>query len=215
MKNIVKSYEHISLDEDLNYCPLEGIVYQKDMSISVAYDENYFDNYVQRENTEIANKLNEVRVATSHKYATCILDVGIGSGEFMNKSKVKTYGFDINPVAVNWLKEAGLYVDPFLPLPSDINGWTFWDVIEHVPEPQVLFKHILPGHFVFVSIPIFDDVTAVRKSKHFKPNEHYYYFSRNGFVIFMEDSGFRFIEWNEDETHAGREGIMTFTFQKK
>lgn len=215
MKNIVKSYECIILDADLNYCPLEEIAYQKDMSQSVAYDENYFGNYVQREDTEIANKLNDARIATSHKYANCILDIGIGSGEFINKSKVKTYGFDINEAGINWLKEKGLFVDPYINVPADVNGWSFWDVIEHVPEPQVLFSCIPSGHYVFVSIPIFEDVTAVRKSKHFKPNEHYYYFSRNGFVIFMEDSGFRFIEWNEDETTAGREGIMTFTFKKK
>lgn len=213
MENIVKSYDFVSMDEDLNYCE-EGVVYQKDMSKSVDYDKQYFQNYVERANTFVANALNKARVDISHTYCNCLVDVGIGSGEFIINSKVKTYGYDINPVGVEWLKQRNIFVDPYQEIPSDVMGWTFWDVIEHIPEPQHLFEKIPSGHYIFVSIPIFENLKKIRENKHFKPNEHYYYFTKNGFIQTICNYGFEFLESNDHETLAGREGILTFAFRK-
>ncbi len=213
MDEVIKHYTVCDVDEDLVYT--EGVAYQKDMSKSVSYDKDYFENYVKRSNTEIARRLNAARTGLTEKYCTnCILDIGIGSGEFIESSKIKAYGFDINPYGVNWLKERGLHVNPYEWLPDEVQGISLWDTLEHMKNPQELFTKLRPGVFVFISLPTFEDVFAVRSSKHFKPNEHYYYFSIPGMIKFMQDSGFAYLEHNDEETKAGREGITAFAFQK-
>jgi hypothetical protein len=213
-KNIIKSYPFVSFDDNHNYCESQQIIYQKDMTKSVAYAEDYFYNYVRRVNTKIAKKLNKARVDISHKYCKCILDVGIGCGEFIENCKIKTYGYDINHIGINWLKKRNLFVDPYQEIPEEVDGFTFWDVIEHMPEPQTLFGKLPSKSYLFTCLPIFKDITKFKESKHFRPNEHYYYWTKDGFIRFMTDSGFDFIEWNDLETQAGRENVLTFCFRK-
>lgn len=214
MDNVIKSYRVRTEDEYLCYC--SNLAYQKDMNQSVEYGESYYNTYVERENTDIAKKLNKARTELSEKYCkNIILDIGIGSGEFIKNSNLKVYGYDINPYGVKWLEEHDLYVDPYKKMPSEIEGVTLWDTLEHIPSPQCLFQTMKPWQYIFISLPTFDSVHNIRKSKHFKPNEHYYYFTIPGMIEFMEDSGFKYIEHNDNETKAGREGITAFVFQKR
>jgi hypothetical protein len=212
MDPIIKKYKSIPYGE-LSWCPNENIIYQTDMNCSVNYDQQYYENYVKMKNTEIANKLNEGRTKITEKYCKSILDIGIGSGEFINHCKIKAYGYDINQVAVKWLKDENIFVDPYEFMP-DLDGISFWDAIEHIPNPSAILSCFKSKQFVFISVPIFSDVLNVRKSKHYKPNEHYYYFSSKGLIKFMEDSNFNILEIDDYETRAGREDITTFVFQK-
>ena len=211
--NIIKNYPFVDLEGDLNHSP-HGIVYQKDMTQLIEYSTNYFKNYQSLKNSEIANKINEVRKTMTQQYCSCLIDIGIGSGEFIEKSDIQVYGYDINKHGIEWLKTRNIYINPFQGIPSEIDGWTFWDVIEHLPEPQELLDLVPLNHYLFTSIPIFENISKVKTSKHFKPNEHLYYFTRQGFITFMTDSGFKLIEENDLETRAGREGITNFSFIK-
>ncbi len=215
MLNIVRSYPSVSLDNDFNYCPAQQIVYQKDMSKSVPYDINYFNKYISYKDTDIAKSLNNSRIELVANYnCEYVLDIGIGSGEFIEKAPFEMYGFDVNPVGLQWLQDRNILIDPYVSIPNFIQALTFWDVIEHIPEPQILFNQIRRGCHLFTSLPIFKDVTKFRESKHFKPNEHFYFFSKDGFIEFMGDSGFDCLEVNAAETFAGREDILTFAFRK-
>jgi hypothetical protein len=213
--HVIRNYPSVPFGDDLRHCVEQGIMYQDDISSLIDYDESYFQHYLDIKGSEIAKRLNAARTGITEKYCRCLLDIGIGSGEFIGLSKSKVFGFDINPFAVRWLKEEGLFVDLYGDHPEGIEGFTLWDTLEHVPEPQLLFQQIPSNRFVFVSLPIFEDLNKVRASKHFKPNEHLYYFERRGLVTFMTDSGFEFIAHNDDETKAGRESIETFVFRKK
>jgi len=204
----------IQEDEDLLY--FDGFAIQKDNTKSIEYGENYFEKYVNYEGTPTSVLLNKNRVAITEKYCKKhILDIGIGSGEFIKLSKLKVYGFDINPLGIQWLKFNKLYVNPYDHLLPDIEGWTFWDSLEHFPDPQVILKLIQPNHYVFISIPIFFDILKIKESKHYRPNEHYYYFTPSGLINYMKRSGFRFLEHNDAEIKAGRENIFTFAFQRQ
>jgi hypothetical protein len=214
MQNVVKSYWSVPFGFDLRFCPQQGIMYQANMNVSVDYDQSYFDNYIHRKGSEIAIKLNKSRVVFSHQFCKVLLDVGIGSGEFIESSHAKMYGFDINPVAVEWLKARNIYVDPYVSQPDEIEGWTMWDTLEHIPEPQELFVHVRSGQYLFISLPIFENILTVRQSKHYKPNEHYYYFTSTGFIRFMTDSGFELEAMSDNETLAGRESIYAYAFRK-
>jgi hypothetical protein len=184
------------------------------MSKSVDYDKHYFESYVRKAGTDIAKKLNVGRTAITEKYCESLLDIGVGSGEFIKESGLLVYGFDINPVAIKWLREGDIYRDPYHYMPQ-VDGLTFWDSLEHIPNPTELLNQVRKDMFLFVSIPIFTDLLWVKKSKHYKPDEHYYYYTAQGLMTYMNDSGFETTEISDHETRAGREDILTFVFKKR
>ena len=55
----------------------------------------------------------------------------------------------------------------------------------------------------------------IKNSKHYRPNEHYYYFTSYGLINYMKDSDFDLIKLDDFETKAGREEILTFVFVKR
>lgn len=199
-------------DGDLMVSRAHGVAWQADMTVTARYDARYFDHYVALQGSPIAQALNAGRVALVDRHVGAgarVVDVGIGSGEFI-AHRPNTYGQDINPQAVAWLRERGLWADHL----SDAAGVTFWDVIEHVREPDIYLRQIAEGACVFVSIPVFDDLSRVRASKHYKPGEHLYYWTAPGFVAWMAARGFGLLERTDFETAAGRDGIATFAFRR-
>lgn len=199
-------------DGDLMICQAHGVAYQADMEAGpVPYDQKYFDHYVELEDQEIGRRINEARIAlVSRHHKGWILDVGIGSGEFIKKRGVDTAGYDVNPVAKEWLLERKLWSESFGAFP----GFTFWDVLEHVADPDIYFRHMGPGKRLFTSLPIFPDLGSVRASKHYKPGEHLYYWTRDGFIAWMKQHRFNLLEHNDAESVAGRESIGSFAFER-
>jgi hypothetical protein len=212
MDKIIKNYRSIPFCE-LRWCMKEDIMYQADMSHTVEYGEDYFKKYMNYESTEIAIKLNNFRTNITEKYCSTLLDIGIGSGEFIKSSKIKTFGFDINPLAERWLKDNNLFKNPYIEMPS-VDGLTFWDSLEHIPEPCDILSLTKSKQYVFVSMPIFSDLLSLKNSKHYRPNEHYYYFTSKGMIQYMQDLNYSIVEIQDGETQAGREDILTFVFQK-
>lgn len=198
-------------DGDLMLCERFGVAYQADMTVTCEYDGDYWQKLANYEGSEIANKLNAGRRSIVHKYFGDgpVLDVGIGCGEFI-KGRPNTYGTDVNPVAVEWLKDCGLYRDDF----ENFSGFTFWDVIEHCPDPGVYLDRMPDGAYAFFSIPVFHDLKRIRESKHYRPGEHLYYWTPIGFAAWLEMHGFKFLDVQDFETQAGREEILTFAAVK-
>lgn len=212
MDKFVSSFDAVE-DRDLMLCERQGVAYQRDMSASVEYDGAYFDKYVGYEGSQIALAINSGRVRIVNEIAgktRPVLDVGIGSGEFI-KSRENTFGFDINAKAEAWLKSEGKWSDRF----ELFRAFTFWDVIEHVPTPDDYFRRMTNGSLFFTCLPIFGDLNRVRESKHYRPNEHYYYWTEKGFVEWMALHSFVIVARRDFETAAGRENIVTFAFQRR
>lgn len=199
-------------DQDLMQC--HGVAYQRDMQHKVSYDAAYFDKCRSYEDKEIAVKINAGRIAMVNKYVgpeATVIDIGIGSGEFIRK-RGATFGHDINPRAVTWLKRNKLWIgEEEL---SAFEAFTFWDVIEHVEDPNHYFRHIDGGGYLFTSLPIFEDLSRVRESKHYRPGEHLYYWTEQGFVDWMAMYRFRLLERQDFEIKAGRESILSFAFRR-
>ena len=135
------------------------------------------------------------------------MDVGIGGGRFVSERPL-TWGFDVNPAAVAWLKGRDLFHDPYEHL---VDAVTFWDSLEHIHDPRPLLANV--RKFVFVSLPIFEDVAHVLRSKHFKKEEHCWYFSARGFESFMLSLGFQMVERNTMEQSC-REDISSYVFRR-
>jgi hypothetical protein len=198
-------------DDDLVLCPWDGVAYQADMTPTAAYDETYFAKCASYEGQAIADKINAGRVELVNDFIGMnrCCDIGIGSGEFI-KHRGNTWGCDVNPVAIEWLRKIGRLADNL----NEFAAFTFWDVLEHIPTPEDYLKRIPLHGFVFTSVPIMATVERVRESKHYRPGEHLYYWEMNGFVDWMAMHGFKCVSHRTFEIDAGRDSIHSFGFKR-
>lgn len=211
MDRFVRAYRAVD-DGDLTLCPDEGVAYQSDMSLQVPYDDAYFQKCAAKEGGDVAFRLNLGRCAFVNRWVgphEGVLDVGIGTGEFIRRRHPNTYGTDVNPRAIDWLVQHKKLAPFFL-----FRAFTFWDVLEHVATPEVYFRQMRQGSYVFASIPTFLDLGNIRASKHYRPGEHLYYWTDQGFVDWMGRYGFTFLEQSDFETRAGRTAIRSFAFRR-
>lgn len=174
------------------------------------YDHKYFDKYQKMSETKLGKELTKSRIELiSRHYDGLVLDVGIGSGQFVTERK-NTVGFDVNQKALKWLKEKELYRNLYT---HKYNALSFWDSLEHIDEPQIAIQQA--RNWVFVSIPIFSCAEHVIRSHHFRPTEHIWYFTHQGIINFFESEGFELKEHNTIETSLGRDGIGSYAFKRK
>jgi hypothetical protein len=196
--------------DDLKIDVLKGIAYQVDRTESVPYDNTYLDKIKAKTKKKEINKLRK-EIVDEHAPSGMVLDIGCGDMSFINTIH-RAYGYDVIPEVVAELKEKSIYRNPIEQFPSDVTAVTMWDSLEHMPEPKILLSKI-PCK-LFVSIPIIKDIRRVRQSVHYRPNEHYWYFTNNGFINYMFNMDFQCIDHNEHETTAGREDISTYVFRR-
>jgi len=177
------------------------------------YGSNYWKQYVKYRESPIAEKLMLARcnLVDRHVGSDPAVDIGIGSGHFIEKrGKGLTFGYDVNPLAIRWLLDRDLWWDPFHRNPVNVSCW---DSLEHMARPSRFIECV--RSCLFLSVPIFDDRDHVLRSKHFKPQEHYWYWTRHGLEQWMLDLGFVMVEHNEMESELGREDIGTFVFRRR
>jgi hypothetical protein len=162
-KNELLAEHGLVEDGDLVLFRKHGVAVQRDMSVTAAYDQAYFDKCAGYQGSAIAAAVNAGRARmVEHSYGCGpLLDIGVGSGAFLLERK-RTFGYDVNPVAEAWLKARGRWIEP--DAFAHFAAFSFWDVIEHLPDPDVYFHAIAPGAFVFASLPIFADLMRIRES---------------------------------------------------
>jgi len=203
-------------DGDLRLCLHRGVAYQKDVTEKFEYGDAYFEHYKRLEGTEVATRLNAGRCALLARHAApeaTVLDIGAGSGTFVRTALrwgFDAKGFDVIPRTVAELKREKLFA-------SDADGFdvvTFWDSLEHIDDPETVLRRINKNAMVLVAIPIIEDLTKIRESKHYKPGEHLFYCTDAGFVDWMALHGFRLLERSTHEVDAGREAIGAYAFRR-
>jgi Methyltransferase domain len=199
------------VDADLMLCREHGLAYQLNRRHLVPYDGPYYEKCASYEGDTIARAINAGRIDLVSRYVGMnrVLDVGIGSGEFV-KLRPNTWGCDINPVAIEWLKRNDLWSERL----CEFAGVTMWDVIEHLPDPDLYLRQINLHGYLFVSIPVFASLDAIRESKHYRPGEHLTYWTPAGFEAWIDRHGFAVRERAEFESQAGRENITSYALQK-
>ena len=170
------------------------------------YDGSYFQHYRELDATETGAALTKARVdmVRRHYDGTDVVDVGIGGGRFVEA--IDGFGYDINQDAVGWLGGEGRYREP------SACALTFWDSLEHIPAPDRAVD--AARDWVFVSMPIYSGVSDVLSSKHYKPGEHIWYWTRDGLIRWFHRLGFFCVEVNSVENELGREGILSFAFRR-
>lgn len=212
---LIETYEYVE-DGDLRICYEQGVAYQHPIEILVPYEKDYFSKYEKYEDTKLSRRLNQGRIDIVSKWSgetAMVLDIGIGSGEYIKKRNIYrdiTFGTDVNHYACEWLKKRNLYNNDL----DKFKNFTMWDVLEHCNEPERYLKRMRKGSHLYVSIPIFPNLDNIRSSKHYRPNEHLYYFTKPGFIRYMANYGFTCLDYQDFEIKSGREDIYTFAFHK-
>lgn len=187
-------------EREIGYYPVSGS----------PYNGEYFRKYQLYASTEMGKRITNARIELVLKHSNdTVLDVGIGSGDFI-QTHGNAYGYDVNKEAICWLESMQLYRCLYTGLHSSA---TFWDSLEHIKEPDLAIKNV--KKFVFISIPIFRNYNGILHSKHFRKNEHYWYFTHNGLINWFWENGFECVECNDMEISLGREDIGTFVFRRR
>lgn len=213
-----------ALDGQLVWLPEAGMGYfECEFGATPPYDADYFRRYQKQADTCIGRALVRHRaelvkrwcdLALSYGPERPLLDVGIGAGTFLEalwSEGVYAAGFDVNPAGVEWLKGRGAYRNLYGPEPFDVV--TFWDALEHIRDPRPALAAC--ARWAFVAIPIFRDAEHVLASRHYRKDEHYWYFTRAGFRRFAEAQGFEVVDIVATETALGRDDIETFVLCRR
>jgi len=212
VKHINNTMSHNKIEENkLIWYPENGIGYYpvKDP----VYDDGYFKKYEEYESTLKGKQIVIARINIINKYTFGkTLDIGIGSG-YLIKNRENTYGYDVNPRGIQWLENQELYVNPYADCIDNFKAITFFDSFEHIKNPEKLIKKI-GKQYIIISIPIFENMNHVLKSKHFRKSEHYHYYTDKGLKYLMKSFGFEVIEIDDFETKIGREDIKTYVFKR-
>lgn len=186
----------------------KGYGYYPVDTVDWPYDESYFHKYQAYEHTAVGLRLNSFRTNLALQIPGTKCDVGIGSGYFVKNFPQEMFGFDVNPYGVEWLKENNCWANPY---EKEHDLLTFWDSFEHIPNHTRLLKMTKR---CLISLPIFRDHKHALSSKHFRKDEHYWYFTSFGIDRYMELHGFKLLAEYDTESKLGREGILTFDFAK-
>lgn len=201
----------LSADDPLN----PGYWYYPVDPASMPYDKAYIRKYEDMAGKPMGVALNEARVGLVKEYYSgkLVTDIGVGDGAFMLHMQTAGLGlptgYDVNPEMVRQLQEMGWWVDATC---FTMPVATFWDSLEHIQNPRTILDNVT--HLAFVSLPIFISREHVLRSKHYRPTEHFHYWTFVGFVNYMESAGFELLEYNRMETDLGREDIGTFVFKR-
>ncbi|MNO62180.1 hypothetical protein D3C76_528520 [compost metagenome] len=176
---------------------------------AMRYEGQYFAHYQKLDATPMGGLLTKARLDLVRKYTdpAKAVDIGIGGGRYVTESDGN--GYDVCDDAIAWLVAQGRFYDIYEVMRNTI---TCWDSLEHVPDPERLVQQA--REWLFVSMPIYNDMADCLASKHYKPGEHLHYWTLPGFVNWCEAQGFELQEANHAESELGREGITSFAFKR-
>lgn len=214
MDPLIQRFDAV-LRNDLVFCEHRGVAYQANMRHrTTSYGADYLKKVDSYDNTTIGKAVNAGRVEMMKRHlpaGASVLDWGAGSGAMVRDARGAGFaalGYEVMLPAVERLKSAEWWGED----PRAFDALTFWDSLEHIEDPQLILSAIPKGRHCFVSLPIFDKLKSIYRSKHYRPGEHLYYFTEQGFVDWMALWGFRLLETSAHEIDAGREAIGAFAF---
>lgn len=205
----------VHLSNNLIWFEEAGFGYFEVPEAAQHYDGEYFARYAAQATSTVGIALMNARANLVQKWAAGrLVDVGIGSGAFLEERYRRDFtgdkGFDVNPIGIDWLKRRGAFGDLYA------ETWpvaTFWDALEHIRRPDLALAQV--EFMAFVALPIFTGVEHVLRSKHYRRDEHFWYFTRRGFVAWAKSQGFDVVDIVATETALGREDVETFVLRRR
>lgn len=207
-------------------CYRDDVWYHPQTLESVQYDDDYFAKYQRYERSELGHKLASFRTDFVQQYCPTgtVLDFGIGSGDFMRSMWARgraAVGHDVMSRSRKFLADHDASCNPWIDAIGDMSAVTFWDTLEHLIAPTKLLARLAPGTFLFVSMPCypFDPLAngqspSITQWKHYRPGEHYLYFTAESFQSYLNAQGFDVLHVSDGESKLGRQDILTFVSRK-
>jgi hypothetical protein len=196
-----------------------GVIHQSNITEKVTYDNNYIETRYLTYKEKCVNmsylRLGYI-VGTLGYIPQSILDVGYGSGDFLNVCKniiPSCYGNDVTNIL---LPENVTFVDDVFN--SYYEVITFFDVLEHFKDISIIKN--LQCRYIVISVPwchYFSD-EWFETWKHRRPNEHLHHFDKKSLIDFFTSCGYSCINSScvEDTIRKdGIENILTCTFKNK
>jgi hypothetical protein len=207
--------ENYAMDENFVVHQVERTPFTYDTNYAEAYDKlgdlNMFMSYL---------RMGWVKgtVSGAGTVINSIMDVGYGNGSFLRicTDTIRAcYGSDISGYPV---PDGVTFVEDWLSQKVDVA--TFFDVIEHFPDPYILKDCC--AKYIVGSVPWCHDLGDewFSKWKHRKPNEHLWFFHHYNIHSFASAIGYKVTHTDnpEDVIRGNKEekypNIMTFTMRK-
>jgi len=192
-------------------CPVCGLIYKEFVPSHEAIDEIYTEDYVHFHPSETTlaeinsakQKLARCRKllgVTSSKKPLRLLDVGCGSGNFVNIARRLGYDAEgIDPYLPNGLQDESLSrksPDEISPASYDIA--TLLNIAEHLERPREMFdalrRLLKPGGVLLLTCP-YGDSWAFRVHQaqwtHLMLDEHLLFWTPNSLTRMLRQIGFR------------------------
>lgn len=189
---------------------MPGVWYLPAFSNDRLYNQDYFNRYVSYEGSQISKALNDFRASLIDP-SDRVLDFGCGALTLLRRlpNKIK-YGTDVIPLAIAALNKQGWFWQG-----QQVDTACFFDSLEHLPDPIDTLRTINAKNIV-VSIPVWPHKTdsGIEYWHHYRPNEHLWYFNREGFISWIKKLGYSVLHESTTESELGRLHIRTFVCLK-
>jgi len=189
------------------------------------YGKEYYERYIAYNHSSLNDLIQEARwgVVQQHRSSGKLLDIGCSVGSFLEKATddYQVEGTDINRHCVNHCNATGIKAQVELPIDERFDIITMFDVLEHVPDLEIVLKTIWmmlkPGGTWVVATPNFrkDRLEDIDNWRHYRPTEHVWCFSENSMIAMAERTGLHLIDINFDESkhRPPIDNIATYVFQ--
>lgn len=186
----------------------------------IKFDKKYYHHQEQLVHSELYRDIVRFRLdlvlrATSYrKQTTYLLDIGCGNGFFLKETKrlsnIIPAGIDINEDSIMMLHQNKFLVDR-----ANYTVLTFWDSFCCILNHKDVIEQYHPK-FIGLSLPIFEHKQDVFAGGiYFRPEEDYWYFSRNGLFKYMQEIGYSLLmERNEEEIKYHQPKMRTYIFTR-
>lgn len=162
------------------------------------YRETYF--------AEKSLTFSDLRMDLAKYKGKKLLDVGCANGQFLEytaKFGIDATGIDISEEMVNSGRNAGLncHVKDLFAMEGQFDILTYWDVIEHVPDPKAVLEKtrslLAKGGEVILQTPCTGMVSELFGDKwlYYLPVQHLHLFSQDTLFKLLSDTGFSVVSW--------------------
>lgn len=204
-----------------------GVIRQRVITKQIQYDKDYvLTNYVKNISELVSQNMAFLRlgnvVSSIGHIPKSILDVGYGSGSFLNVATeiiTDVNGYDVPPIFPICNPNVKIQNSMF---DRDYEVITFFDSLEHFPNIYEIEK--AKCRYMYISCPWchFEEnknYELFYKWKHRKPDEHLYHFGIKSLCAFMKEIGFEYISHSNIEdcirrTNLSEENILSACFKK-
>ena len=172
---------------------------------SFSYSDDYVLRYKLLKRTKKSAEICEARWEFLARNVSFIdkslLDYGCGAGAFSD-----------------WWEQEYPRIfkyDPYFKLDHsflnvDIDIITLWDSLEHISKLDII--SLINAKYIFLSLPVVDDVENITSWKHYAPYEHLWYFTTEALTKLFERWKYELMEISTFETMYRSPDIKSYFF---